>query len=95
MTLEVDLSEFRAAYLAEMEELLLTAEAACSALARALEDGSPARSFVRELLRAVHTMKGISAMMNAEPVVDLAHHLEELLRAVDAADLTLDERRFA
>lgn len=96
MSLEVDLSEFRTAYLAEMEELGIAAEAAVGRLDALVDQpGGSARAPVRDLLRAVHTMKGLSAMMNAEPIVELAHDLEELLRALDGALVPLDARRLA
>lgn len=92
MSLEVDLSEFRSAYLAEMEELAIAAEAA---LERIDGGGASARAPIRDLLRAVHTMKGLSAMMHAEPIVELAHDLEELLRAIEGGQAPIDGPRLA
>jgi len=97
VSLEVDLSEFRSAYLAEMEELAIAAESAIAKLdaADSTPSGVRARGPIRDLLRAVHTMKGLSAMMNAEPIVELAHDLEELLRAIDGGSVPLDPKRLS
>jgi two-component system chemotaxis sensor kinase CheA len=38
---------------------------------------------IRELFRALHTIKGLSAMVGVEPVVELSHEMESLLRVRD------------
>jgi two-component system chemotaxis sensor kinase CheA len=46
---------------------------------------------VRELFRSLHTLKGLSAMVGAEPIVDISHEMETLLRAADRAGGKLPE----
>lgn len=38
---------------------------------------------LREAFRALHTIKGLSAMVGVEPIVTIAHRMEALLRASD------------
>jgi two-component system chemotaxis sensor kinase CheA len=38
---------------------------------------------VRELFRALHTIKGLASMIGVEPIVEIAHALETLVRAAD------------
>lgn len=76
----IDLKEYLAAYLAEMEEQLHAAND------KLLEIDGAARSnprAVRHLFRALHTIKGLSAMVGVEPVVAMAHRMESVLRASD------------
>ena len=52
-------------------------------LESAAAKGSHNARAVRELYRALHTIKGLSAMVGVDPIVDLAHALETVLRAAD------------
>ena len=45
--------------------------------------GEPNARAVRELYRALHTIKGLSGMVGVEPIVELAHALETVLRVAD------------
>ena len=46
---------------------------------------------VRELFRALHTIKGLSAMVDVEPIVSIAHWMETALRHADHAGGRLPE----
>ncbi|MCA1664563.1 MAG: Hpt domain-containing protein, partial [Myxococcales bacterium] len=79
----VDLAEFRSAFVVEAEELLSTANSSIVALEEAIRTGRNNTRALRELFRAVHTIKGLSAMVGVEPIVALSHRLETALRAAD------------
>jgi len=87
----VDLADFLPAYLVEVEELLGTAHAHLLAMESAarLQTSNPRSA--RELFRALHTIKGLSAMVDVEPIVELAHAMETLLRQVNQAGGRLSE----
>ena len=38
---------------------------------------------VRELFRSLHTIKGLAAMVGVEPIVEVAHAMESVLREAD------------
>jgi two-component system, chemotaxis family, sensor kinase CheA len=93
-----DRSAFVAGYLAEVEEHLEHASAQLLKIDVALREGQPQLRMIRELFRALHTIKGLSAMVDVEPVVAIAHEMEALFRvrdqtssplAVDAIELLL------
>jgi two-component system, chemotaxis family, sensor kinase CheA len=79
----VDLQEFLGAYLAEAEEQLSIANAALLQIEASLRLKESNPRAVRELFRALHTVKGLSAMVGVEPIVALAHRMESSLRAAD------------
>ncbi len=85
MTDKVDLQEFRAAYLAEADEQLGVANARLLAIEDALKRGENDPRSVRDLFRALHTIKGLSSMIGVESVVAIAHRMESVLRASDRA----------
>lgn len=85
MSDELDLSEFVTGFVAEAEEHLRTCRAALVTLDRAHEEGGVRPGAVRELYRALHTLKGLSAMLEVEPLVELAHQMESVLREAEAA----------
>jgi two-component system chemotaxis sensor kinase CheA len=78
-------AEFINGYLDEAEEHLATARASLVAIDEALKKRARSPGAVRNLFRSVHTIKGLSAMVGAEPIVDIAHELETLLRSADQA----------
>jgi two-component system chemotaxis sensor kinase CheA len=82
---ELDLSEFVTGFVAEAEEHLRTCRAALMMLDRAHEQGGVRPGAVRELYRALHTLKGLSAMLEVQPLVELAHQMESVLREAEAA----------
>jgi len=79
----VDLKEFLAGYLAEVEEHLAMVGSNLLAVESALARGETRPRAVRELYRSLHTIKGLSAMVGVEPVVALSHEMEAVLRAAD------------
>lgn len=83
MTSPVDLEEFRAGYLAEVDEHLGTMRTHVTEVEDAVEQGRARPRSVREMFRAMHTIKGLSAMVALEPIVELAHAMEALLRTAD------------
>ena len=90
--MQVDLREFRAAYLAEVDEHLGAINAGLVAVDAANRAGKPSPRELRELMRLLHTIKGLSAMVGIEPIVGIAHRMETVLRAADRAGGLLGER---
>jgi two-component system chemotaxis sensor kinase CheA len=89
VTSRVDLKEFLSAYLAEVEEQLQAANARLLEIEAFAREGKANPRAVRHLFRALHTIKGLSAMVGVEPAVALAHRMETALRVVDAAGARL------
>jgi two-component system chemotaxis sensor kinase CheA len=89
---QVDLREFRAAYLAEVDEHLGAINAGLLAVDTANRSGKSSPRELRELMRLLHTIKGLSSMVGIEPVVNIAHRMETVLRAADRAGGVLGER---
>lgn len=85
MSDRLDAREFLAGYLAEAQEHLASAGANLLAVEEAIRKHVPHPRAVRELFRALHTLKGLSAMIGADPIVDVAHEMEAVLRAADRA----------
>jgi two-component system chemotaxis sensor kinase CheA len=83
--LTVDLHGFTAGYLAEVEEHLSAATKNLVAVDGALRRQSREPNAVRELFRSLHTIKGLSAMVEIDPVVAIAHEMETILRVADEA----------
>lgn len=79
----VELKEFLTAYLAEVGEQLDAANGKLLAIETSTAAGSPNPRAVRDLYRALHTIKGLSAMVGVEPVVAIAHRMESVLRVSD------------
>lgn len=76
-------AEFVDGYLAEAEEHLSVARACLLAIDEAHKKGLLSPGPVRRLFRSIHTIKGLSGMVGAEPVVDIAHEMETLLRGAE------------
>lgn len=70
-------SRFAKEFLVEAETLLEEASACVDALEMDGDDPSPAR--VNALFRAVHSLKGVSAMVGFTGIAEAAHDLETLL----------------
>ncbi|HEY3255889.1 MAG TPA: Hpt domain-containing protein, partial [Polyangiaceae bacterium] len=83
MTGAADLKEFIAAYLVEAEEHLTVANTQLFAIESAQRNGETNPRAVRETFRSLHTIKGLSAMVGIEPVVAIAHRMENFLRDSD------------
>lgn len=91
MTAPVDLADFLPAYLAEVEELLGAAHRHLLAVEASVRRGAPNPRAVRELFRALHTIKGLSAMVDVDPIVSISHWMETSLRHADRAGGRLPE----
>ena len=74
----VDLKEFIVAYLGEAEEQLRVANSKLLEIDAAARRGESLPRAVRELFRAVHTVKGLSAMVDVDPVVTISHRMETI-----------------
>jgi two-component system chemotaxis sensor kinase CheA len=74
-------------YYAECDEHLTGARAALLALESATDEPARQRPIIDELFRFYHSLKGISAMVELRPAEQLAHRLEDYLRAVRAGEL--------
>jgi two-component system chemotaxis sensor kinase CheA len=79
----VDLQEFIGGFVVEADELVAHATAALVEIETANASGATRPRAVRELFRALHTIKGLAAMIGVEPIVEIAHALETLIRAAD------------
>ncbi len=88
MSLDVDLAEFRNAYLAEADELVTAANDRLLAVEAAVKAGSRDPKSVRELFRALHTLKGLTAMVGIEPIVAITHRMEAILRSADRSGVS-------
>lgn len=75
--------EFLDAYLGEVDELLGTANGLLLAIDAPQRQREATPRQVRDLFRALHTVKGLSAMVGVDPVVALAHRAEAVLRSAD------------
>lgn len=92
MSDRVDLREFLGAYVAEVDELIRTLTSRLLSTEEAARRGEARPREVREIFRAMHTVKGLSAMVGIEPIVVLAHRLETHLREADRLGGGLDLR---
>jgi two-component system chemotaxis sensor kinase CheA len=81
----VDLREFVAGFIAESDELVAAANAALLDIEAANLAGTLRPRAVRDLFRALHTLKGLAGMIGVESIVEVAHGLEGLVRAADRA----------
>jgi two-component system, chemotaxis family, sensor kinase CheA len=88
----VDLREFVGGFIAESDQLVATATAGLLEIEQANARGELLPKTVRDLFRALHTIKGLAGMMGIQPIVELAHALESVLRAADQAGGKLSDR---
>ncbi|HWA77166.1 MAG TPA: chemotaxis protein CheW [Polyangiaceae bacterium] len=80
-----DLREFVVAYLNEAAEHLVTANTQLLVLEASAARSEQNPRALRETFRALHTLKGLSAMVGVEPVVAIAHRMESFLRQFERA----------
>ena len=92
MSETVDLAEFLGGYIAESEQLVGSATTWLLEIEQALAAGSTNPQRVRDLFRALHTLKGLAGMMGIQPIVDISHAFETVLRAADNAGGRLGKR---
>ena len=89
MSERVDLQEFIGGFVAEAEELVTAANHLLLEIEGANKAGTSKPKAVRDLFRHLHTIKGLAGMVGIEPIVEIAHALETLLRAADRGGGTL------
>ena len=80
-----DPADFIAGFIAEAEEHLTSANANLLSVEVPSAKGQPTPRQVRDLFRSLHTLKGLAAMVGIEPIVDVAHAMEAVLRDADRA----------
>ena len=80
-----DPREFVAGFIAEAEEHLAAASTNLLSMERSEVTGQAAPRQTRELFRSFHTIKGLAAMVGVEPIVEIAHAMETVLREADRA----------
>jgi len=80
-----DADHFIAGFVAEADEHLAAANAHLLSVEDAAARGQPTPRQVRELFRAFHTVKGLAAMVGVDPIVEVAHAMEAVLREADRA----------
>ncbi|HEX4451306.1 MAG TPA: Hpt domain-containing protein, partial [Kofleriaceae bacterium] len=83
MTDRVDLQEFLGGFVAEAEELVATANSLLLEIDAATATGHARPRALKDLFRALHTMKGLAGMVGIESIVEIAHALENLVRAAE------------
>jgi two-component system chemotaxis sensor kinase CheA len=79
----VDLTQFLGGFLVEADEHLRLAGRNTLLVEADLKLGRPSPRAIRDLYRSLHTIKGLAAMVGVEPIVDLAHAMETVLRNAD------------
>ncbi|MBL0215851.1 MAG: chemotaxis protein CheW [Myxococcales bacterium] len=89
MSDRIDLQEFVGAFIVEAEELVGSANAALLEVEAANNEGTSRPRAVRDLFRTLHTIKGLAGMVGVDPIVEIAHALEGLVRAADRSGGTL------
>lgn len=95
MSNPLDREQFLAGFLAEADDHLRSSSANLLAVEAALRAGAPHARPVRELFRSLHTLKGLSAMVGIEPIVEIAHQMESILRSADRSGLALSPESVA
>ncbi len=92
--MNVDLKDFRAAFVAEAEEHLSAVQGLLLDVERAVREDArrAAPRELRELMRLLHTMKGLAAMVGVDPIVTLTHRMESVVRSAERAGGAMNER---
>jgi two-component system chemotaxis sensor kinase CheA len=92
LSLKVDLAEFLTAYVAEVDDQLAAAGARALLIEASAKKGERQPRAVRELFRAMHTVKGLSSMVGIEPIVTVSHRVETVLRVADRSGGALSSK---
>ena len=82
-------SDFLDDYFAECDEHLMGVRRLLLALEVSVGRADIDRGVLDELFRHFHSLKGISGMVELRPAEDLAHHLEDYLRALRQGEAIL------
>ena len=85
----IPFSDFLDDYFAECDEHLMGVRRLLLALEVSVGRAEINRSVLDELFRHFHSLKGISGMVELRPAEDLAHHLEDYLRALREGEAIL------
>lgn len=85
MASKVDLQEFVAGFLLEADEHLHSVSKNLVSVSDALKNNLSDPRAIRELFRSIHTIKGLASMVGAEPIVEITHEMESILRLSDKA----------
>lgn len=80
---DVDLQDFIGGFVAESEELVASCNAMLLEIEAAIGERTSRPQAVRTLFRGLHTIKGLAGMVGVEPIVELAHALESIVRMAD------------
>jgi two-component system chemotaxis sensor kinase CheA len=80
-----DSTHFIAGFIAEAEEHLASTNTNLLSVEQAAAKGQSTPRQVRDLFRSLHTIKGLAGMVGVEPIVDIAHAMEAVLREADRA----------
>jgi two-component system, chemotaxis family, sensor kinase CheA len=86
---EVSFSDFLDDYFAECDEHLMSARRLLLALESSIGGGVVNRTLLDDLFRHFHSLKGISGMVEVRPAEELAHRLEDYLRALRSGESVL------
>ncbi len=81
----LDLAEFVSGFVAEAEVHLQVARARLVDIQDAQSRAQSNPRAVRDLFRALHTIKGLAGMVAVEPIEELAHAMEAVLRVAESA----------
>ncbi len=74
-------------FYAECDELLETSRAALTEFEAAVKSGGAPKASLDTLFRAMHSLKGICAIAGVRPAEELAHIVEDLLRALTRGEV--------
>lgn len=77
------MADFVGGFTTESTELLALARSSLLEIEAGHKEGASRPKAVRELFRALHTIKGLAGMIGIEPIVEIAHAVETLVRAAD------------
>lgn len=83
MTDTVNLEEFVGGFIAESEQLVASATAGLLEIERANAKDELRPKTVRDVFRALHTLKGLAGMMGVQSIVEIAHAFENVVRKAD------------
>lgn len=82
---QFEAADFIAGFISEAEEHLTASTSNLLSVEAAVANRQATPRQVRELFRSLHTIKGLAAMVGVEPIVEIAHAMESVLREADRA----------
>lgn len=83
MASPIDLKEFVAGFLLEADEHLHSVSKNLVSVSESLKNNLADPRAIRELFRSIHTIKGLASMVGADPIVEITHEMESILRISD------------